>query len=352
MQRVTFIPGDGIGPEVTGAARDVVLASGAAVEFEEAIVGKRAESEFGTPLPAAVFESIARTHVALKGPTATPFGGDYRIHIERRDAEGRLEKRTYPSIAIALRKELGLFVNVRPIRNYPGVRSRYDMVDLLIFRENSEDLYLGLERMIDEGTAEAVKIISLRATERVARFAFDYMRRLRRRKLTIGHKANVLKMTDGLFLKTAQEVAKEYRDIEVNQRVIDALCMELVMKPEEFDCLLLPNLYGDIVSDLAAGLVGGLGLAPGANIGPDCAMFEAVHGTAPDLAGKDIANPMASILSAVMLLRHIGETAAADRIEKALAAVLAEGRHVTPDLGGDAGTRRMTEAIIEKLKNQ
>lgn len=352
MHRITLIPGDGIGPEVTAAARDVVGASGAAVEFEEVIAGKRAESESGTPLPAAVFESIARTRVALKGPTATPFGGDYRVAIERRGADGRLEKRTYPSIAIALRKELGLFVNVRPVRNYPGVESRYDMVDLLIFRENSEDLYLGLERMIDEGTAEAVKIISLRATERVARFAFEYMRRLGRRRLTIGHKANVLKMTDGLFLKTAQEVAREYPDIEVNQRVIDALCMELVMKPEEFDCLLLPNLYGDIVSDLAAGLVGGLGLAPGANIGPDCAMFEAVHGTAPDIAGRDIANPMASILSAVMLLRHIGETAAADRIEQALAAVLAEKRHVTRDLGGEAGTRRMTEAIIEKLANR
>ncbi len=350
MHRVTLIPGDGIGPEVTRAAREVVLAAGATIEFEEVVAGQRAERELGTPLPATVFDSIARTKLALKGPTQTPFGGDYRIHIERKDARGALEKRTYPSVTIALRKELGLFVNVRPIKNYPGVVSRFDRVDLLIFRENSEDLYMGMERMIDEGTAEAIKIISLRASERVARFALDYMRKLGRRKLTIGHKANVMKMTDGLFLKTAQGIAKQYPEIEVNQRVVDTLCMELVMKPEQFDGLLLPNLYGDIVSDLAAGLVGGLGLAPGANIGPDCAMFEAVHGSAPDIAGKDIANPMAMILSAVMLLRYVGEAAAADRIENALAEVLREKRNVTRDLGGDAGTRRMTEAIVEKLR--
>lgn len=350
MHVITLVPGDGIGPEVTRAARDIVVASKAAVQFEEVPAGQRAERESGTPLPAAVFDSIARTRLALKGPTQTPFGGDYRIRIERRGAGGELEKRSYPSITIALRKELGLFVNVRPIKSYPGVPSRYEMIDLVIFRENSEDLYVGMERMIDEGTAEAIKIISLQASERVARFAFDYMRKLGRRKLTIGHKANVLKMTDGLFLRTAQQTAKHYPEIEVNQRVVDALCMELVMKPETFDGLLLPNLYGDIVSDLAAGLVGGLGLAPGANFGPDCAMFEAVHGTAPDIAGKDIANPMAMILSAVMLLRYVGEGPAADRIERALGEVLREKRHVTRDLGGDAGTRRMTDAIVEKLQ--
>lgn len=349
MHVITLVPGDGIGPEVTRAARDIVVASQAAVQFEEVPAGQRAEREAGTPLPAAVFDSIARTRLALKGPTQTPFGGDYRIHIERRDARGELEKRSYPSITIALRKELGLFVNVRPIKSYPGVPSRYDMIDLLIFRENSEDLYVGMERMIDEGTAEAIKIISRQASERVARFAFDYMRKLGRRRLTIGHKANVLKMTDGLFLATAQETAKHYPEVAVDQRVVDALCMELVMKPEAFDGLLLPNLYGDIVSDLAAGLVGGLGLAPGANFGPDCAMFEAVHGTAPDIAGKDLANPMAMILSAVMLLRYIGEAPAADRIERALGEVLREKRHVTRDLGGDAGTRGMTDAIVEKL---
>ena len=350
MHRITLIPGDGIGPEVTRAACDIVLASGAPVEFEEVLAGQRAERESGTPLPAAVFDSIAATCLALKGPTQTPFGGDYRVQIQRKDAIGGVEKRSYPSIAIALRKELGLFVNVRPIKKYPGVASRFEHVDLIIFRENSEDLYVGVERMLDEGTAEAIKIISLRASERVARFALDYMRKLGRHKLTIGHKANVMKMTDGLFLKTAQDTAKAYPDILVNQRVVDALCMELVMKPEIFDGLLLPNLYGDIVSDLAAGLAGGLGVAPGANIGTDCAMFEAVHGTAPDIAGKDMANPMAMILSAVMLLRYIDEAKAADRIEAALTRVLEEKRDVTRDLGGEAGTQRMAAAIIEKLQ--
>lgn len=278
MHRITLIPGDGIGPEVTRAARDVVLAAGAAVEFEEVIAGQHAEKELGTPLPRAVFDSIDRTKIALKGPTQTPFGGDYCVTIERADATGCAGKRTYPSIAIALRRELGLFASVRPAKNYPAIASRFDKVDLVIFRENSEDLYVGIERMVD------------------------------------------------------------------------ALCMELVMHPEAFDCLLLPNLYGDIVSDLAAGLVGGLGVAPGANFGAECAMFEAVHGTAPDIAGKDIANPMAMILSAVMLLRYIGEAPAADRIEAALAAVLREGRAVTRDLGGQAGTRAMTGAIVEKLQ--
>ena len=273
------------------------------------------------------------------------------MRIERKNDKGVIEKRTHPSVAIALRKELGLYVNVRPIRNYPSVQTRYDNVDIVIFRENSEDLYTGMERMIDEGTAEAIKIITFRATERVSKFALDYLRRLKRKKLTVVHKANVMKMTDGLFLKTAQETARAYPDIALDQRVVDALCMELVMKPEIFDGLLLPNLYGDIVSDLAAGLVGGLGVAPGANIGPDCAMFEAVHGSAPDIAGKDIANPMAAILSAVMLLRYIGQPQPADRIEKALSHVLAEKRAVTPDLGGGGGTRRMTDAIVARLKN-
>ena len=350
MQKITWIPGDGIGPEVTQSACDIVLASGAAVEFERVEAGLTEGERTGTPLPAAVFDSIARTKVLIKGPTQTPFGGDFRVHIERKNEQGILEKRSHPSVAIALRKELGLYVNVRPIRNYPAVQSRYHDVDMVIFRENSEDLYTGMERMIDEGTAEAIKIISFRATERVTQFALDYMKRLKRKKLTIGHKANVMKMTDGLFLRTAQDTARG-TGFTVDQRVVDALCMELVMKPETFDCLLLPNLYGDIVSDLAAGLVGGLGVAPGANIGPDCAMFEAVHGTAPDIAGKDIANPMAAILSAMMMLRYIGQPQAADRIDKALIQVLAAKSDVTVDLGGNAGTRRMTDAIVGKLKS-
>ena len=349
VQRVTWIPGDGIGPEVTQAAADVVLASGAAVEFERVEAGLKEGERSGTPLSAAVFDSIARNKIVLKGPTQTPFGGDFRVRIERRNDKGVIETRTHPSVTIALRKELGLFVNVRPVRNYPAIESRYHDVDIIIFRENSEDLYTGMERMVDEGTAEAIKIISFRATERVTKFALEYMRKLKRHKLTVVHKANVMKMTDGLFLKTAQETAKGYAGITLDQRVVDALCMELVMKPEIFDGLLLPNLYGDIVSDLAAGLVGGLGVAPGANIGPECAMFEAVHGSAPDIAGKDIANPMAAILSAAMMLRYINQPQAADKVEKALMAVLAEKRDVTADLGGDAGTRRMTAAVIAKL---
>ena len=349
MHRVTLIPGDGIGPEVTGAARAVVEASGAAIEFEAVLSGQEAERQTGTPLPPQVFDSIDRNKVVMKGPTYTPFGGNYRVAVERAGPDGKVGRRSYPSVAIALRKELGLFVNLRPIKNYPNVKSRYDNVDLIIFRENTEDLYIGNERMIDEGAAEAIKLITRAASERVARFAFDYMRKVGRRKITIVHKANVLKLTDGLFLKSAQDVAGEYGDILNDQRVIDALCMELVIKPETFDGLLLTNLYGDIVSDLAAGLVGGLGLAPGANIGPDCAMFEAVHGTAPDIAGKDLANPMAMILSAVLMLRHMQDTDAADRIEAALTAVLGE-KVLTRDLGGTAGTTAFTQAIVDRLK--
>jgi isocitrate dehydrogenase (NAD+) len=312
MHHATLIPGDGIGPEVTQSARDIIAAAGVAITWEVAEAGMRAGNAGGHPLPPPVFESIARTKLVLKGPTQTPFGDAYPVQVG---------DRIYPSVAIALRKELKLFVNVRPARNLPGIQSRFENVDIVIFRENSEDLYIGQERMVDADTAEAVKIITRGASERVARFAFDYMQRTGRKKLTAVHKSNVLKLTDGLFLK-----------------------------PESFDCLVLPNLYGDIVSDLAAGLVGGLGVAPGANIGDECAMFEAVHGSAPDIAGKDMANPVAVILSAVMLLRYIGEGNAADRIDAALTSVLQEGKHVTRDLGGNAGTRGMTQAIIDRLK--
>jgi isocitrate dehydrogenase (NAD+) len=348
LNKVTVVPGDGIGPEVVGSACAIIKASGAKVEFEEVMVGLRAEKEFGTPLPVSVLESIERNKLALKGPTQTPFGGNYRIYIER--MKGGSEWRAdYPSIAIALRKELGLYVNVRPVKNYPGVATRYENVDLVIFRENSEDLYVGNERMVDNDTAEAIKRITRGATERCARYGFEYLKKTGRKKMTIGHKANVLKLTDGLFLRTGEAVGKDFPEITCDSRVIDALCMELVIKPESFDGLLLANLFGDIVSDLAAGLVGGLGVAPGANVGPNCAMFEAVHGSAPDIAGKDIANPMAIILSGVLMLRHIGENAAADRIDAALTKVLAEKKHVTRDLGGTAGTKAFTEAIISKL---
>jgi len=348
--KVTLIPGDGIGPEVVGAARTILEAAGAQIEFEEVVAGMKAEERWQTPLPAEVFDSIAATKLALKGPTQTPFGGTYRVPIDRKDASGARIRRSHPSVTIALRKELNLFVNVRPVKNYPGVASRYSDIDLVIFRENTEDLYTGNERMADENTAEAIKTITRGGTERVARFAFDYCRRLGRRRLTIGHKSNVLKLTDGLFLKTAQDMGRLYPEIQTDARVVDALCMELVIKPEEFDGLLLPNLYGDIISDLCAGLVGGLGVAPGANIGTDCAMFEAVHGSAPDIAGQDIANPMAMILSAVMMLRYIGQGAVADRIEQALSTVLGEGKSVTRDLGGSAGTKAMTAAIVAALR--
>ena len=340
MHCVTLIPGDGIGPEVTQSARDIVAATGIDLRWEVVEAGMRAGNEGGHPLPPAVFESIARNKIAVKGPTQTPFGDAYPVQVG---------EQIYPSVAIALRKELKLFVNVRPARNYPGIKSRFENVDIMIFRENSEDLYIGRERMIDADTAEAVKIITRGASERVTRFAFDYMQRTGRKKLTAVHKANVLKLTDGLFLKSAEKVAQEYPAFAFDSRVIDALSMELVIKPETFDSLVLPNLYGDIISDLAAGLVGGLGVAPGANIGTDCAMFEAVHGSAPDIAGQDLANPMAMILSVVMMLRYIGEGAAADRIDAALAAVLRDGRQVTRDLGGETGTRGMTRAIIEQL---
>ena len=342
MHCVTLIPGDGIGPEVTRSARDIVAATGIDLRWEVVEAGMRAGNEGGHPLPPAVFESIARNKIAVKGPTQTPFGDAYPVQVG---------EQIYPSVAIALRKELKLFVNVRPARNYPGIKSRFENVDIMIFRENSEDLYIGRERMIDADTAEAVKIITRGASERVTRFAFDYMQRIGRKKLTAVHKANVLKLTDGLFLKSAEKVAKEYPAFAFDSRVIDALSMELVIKPETFDSLVLPNLYGDIISDLAAGLVGGLGVAPGANIGTDCAMFEAVHGSAPDIAGQDLANPMAMILSVVMMLRYIGEGAAADRIDAALAAVLRDGRQVTRDLGGETGTRGMTRAIIEQLND-
>jgi isocitrate dehydrogenase (NAD+) len=346
VREITLIPGDGIGPEVTGAARAVIEAAGVQIKWDVCPAGMKVGEETGNPLPESVFESVARTRIALKGPTATPFGVAYRVE---RKSKGE-DTRVYPSVAIALRKELQLFANVRPVKSYPGVASRYSGVDIVLFRENSEDLYLGRERMVDEDTAEALKIITRGATQRMARFSADYMQRLGRKRITIGHKSNVLKLTDGLFLKAAHEVLDGIAGITTDSRVIDALCMELVLKPESFDCLLLANLYGDIVSDMLAGVVGGLGLAPGANLGNDCAMFEAVHGTAPDIAGKDLANPLSMILSAVMLLRYIGEAAAADRVDAALSQVLVEKRDVTRDLGGDAGTKRMTQAIVEKLR--
>lgn len=350
MRRITLLPGDGIGPEVTAAAVAIVEASGARVAWQRHEVGLAAQQAGGAALGPAVFESIGETGVALKGPTGTPFGVPYRIEVGAHPANPEPRARVYPGVAIALRREYGLYMNLRPVRSFPAVASRYQGVDLLIFRENSEDLYVARERMVDADTAEAVKVITRAATERAARHACETMLARGRTRLAIAHKSNVLKMTDGLFLRSAQAVAAQYPRIETRDRVIDALCMDLVLAPERYDSILLPNLYGDIVSDLAAGLVGGLGLAPGANLGERCAIFEAVHGTAPDLAGRDLANPMAMILSATLLLRHIGETQAAARIERALDDVLERRDRLTPDLGGSAGTRAMTRAIVEAVE--
>ena len=352
MKAITLIAGDGIGPEVTSAARAVVDASGAAIRWEPAAAGMATLEQTGTAIPDALFESMARTRVALKGPMGNTIGGEFRVRRSAVRANGRVEERSYPGPTIALRGELELFANVRPTKTYAGIASRYRDIDLVLFRENSEDLYVGDERMVDENTAEGIKRITYHASARMARFAAEYMRRTGRTRVTIGHKSNVLKLTDGLFLRACQEALAGFPDLQVDDRIVDALCMELVLRPERFDCVLLPNLYGDMLSDLAAGLVGGLGVAPGANIGNEYAMFEAVHGTAPDIAGKDVANPASMILSAVMMLRYIGEGAAGDRIENALAAVLREGKHVTRDLGGNAGTQEMARAVIEKLRSE
>jgi isocitrate dehydrogenase (NAD+) len=350
MTTITLIPGDGIGPEVTAAARAVVDAAGAGIEWECLDAGMATLERTGEAIPEAVFQSILRNRVALKGPMGNTFGGDFRVSRTAMRASGRVEARSYPGPTIALRGELGLFANVRPAKTYAGIASRFAGIDLVLFRENSEDLYIGEERMVDATTAEATKRITVGGSDRMAAFAGDYMRRTGRRRVTIGHKSNVLKLTDGLFLETCRSrLARDYPDLAVDARVVDALCMELVVRPESFDCLLLPNLYGDMLSDLAAGLVGGLGVAPGANIGTDCAMFEAVHGCAPDIAGQDVANPASMILSAVMMLRYIGRAQAADRVEAALAAVLRDGTVVTRDLGGSASTRGMTAEIVRRL---
>lgn len=302
-----------------------------AIEWEEHLAGESAIPEFGTPLPETVLESIRRNKIALKGPLTTPVGSGFR------------------SINVALRKELDLFANLRPARTYPGIRSRYEDIDLVVVRENTEDLYAGVEHMVGEDAAESIKIITRKGCERICHFAFEYAQKNNRRKVTAVHKANIMKCTDGLFLSVFNEVAKDYPDIEPEDRIVDNMCMQLVQKPELYDVMVMPNLYGDIVSDLCAGLVGGLGLAPGANIGKDYALFEPVHGSAPKYAGQDKVNPTALILSAVLMLRYINEEEAADRVEKALAAVIKEGKTVTYDLGGSAKGMEMAEAVVAKM---
>jgi isocitrate dehydrogenase (NAD+) len=330
--RVTLIPGDGIGPELAEATRRVLDATGIEFEWEVVDAGEAMIAAQGTPLPDTVLESIRRNKVAIKGPITTPVGEGFR------------------SVNVTLRQALGLYANLRPARSMQGVVSRFEGIDLVIVRENTEDLYAGIEHRVGRDAAESIKIITREASERIARFAFDYAVANGRRKVTAVHKANIMKLSDGLFLESCRTVAADYAGrIEFEDRIVDNMCMQLVQKPELYDVLVLPNLYGDIVSDLAAGLVGGLGVAPGANIGPDAAVFEAVHGSAPKYAGQNKANPTALILSGALMLRHLGHPTAASRLEDALRAVVAEGRRVTYDLGGNAGTSQFADAIIERL---
>ena len=330
--RVTLIPGDGIGPELAEATRRVLDATGVAFEWEVQEAGDAMIAEHGTPLPEPVLESIRRNTVALKGPITTPVGGGFR------------------SANVTLRQALGLYANVRPARSMKGLQTRYEDVDLVIVRENTEDLYAGIEHMVGPDAAESIKIITRAASERIARYAFEYAVANGRRKVTAVHKANIMKLSDGLFLESCRTIAADYDGrIEFEDRIVDNMCMQLVQKPELYDVMVLPNLYGDIVSDLCAGLVGGLGVAPGANIGTEAAVFEPVHGSAPKYAGLNKANPTALILSGVLMLRHLGEQAAAERVETALREVIADGRRTTYDLGGEAGTSEYADAIIERL---
>lgn len=325
---IVLIPGDGVGPEVTAAAQKVIEAAGVEIEWHVFEVGAEDWGPRGAPPLEAAMEEIRRCGVALKGPITTPPGSGLR------------------SVTVTLRQNLGLYANLRPIKSMPGVPGRYQDVDLIIVRENTEGLYSGIERWVNADTAEATRRITREASRRIARFAFEYARRQRRQAVTTAHKANILQLSDGLFLQCAREVAADYPEIEYRERIIDALCMDLVLDPQRHDVLLCPNLYGDILSDLAAGLIGGLGLAPAANIGEGLAIFEAVHGSAPDIAGQGIANPTAVILAGAMMLAYLGEEAAARKIEEGVRELYARGEHLTPDVGGQASTEEMTEAIL------
>ena len=326
-----MIQGDGIGPEVTEAVLLVLARSGVDIEWERHDAGVDVFEREGTPLPQTVLDSIRRNRVALKGPIGTPIGGGFS------------------SVNVDIRRALDLYANLRPVFNLPGIQARYDDVDLIVVRENTEDLYSGLEHELIPGVVESLKVITRAASERIATFTFGYARRNKRRLVTAVHKANILKLGDGLFLESVRTIAKRFDDIEYQERIVDAASMQLVLNPSQFDLLLLPNLYGDIVSDLCAGLVGGLGLVPSANIGAEASVFEAVHGTAPDIAGQQLANPTALLLSAVLMLRHLDENDTADRIVGALHRVLVDGRIRTRDLGGTASTLEFAEAIARQL---
>jgi len=328
---ITLIPGDGIGPEVTYAVVRIVAASGVAVDWDRHVAGVEAFQRTGTALPVDLIDSIRRNRVALKGPVTTPIGGGFT------------------SVNVGLRKALELYANLRPVWNLPGLPSRFEGVNLVIVRENTEDLYAGLEHEVVPGVVESLKIITERASTRIARFAFDYAKRNGRKRVTAIHKANIMKLGDGLFLSSTRAVAPQYPDIVYDERIVDAACMHLVMNPGQFDVLVMPNLYGDIVSDLCAGLVGGLGVVGSANLGAETAVFEAVHGSAPDIAGKNIANPTALLLSAILMLRHIGEGTAADRIMQALERVLSSGAVRTRDLKGSASTTEFADALCRAM---
>jgi len=329
--KVTLLAGEGIGPEVALATRRILEAAGVQVDWEEI---EARQDDGGGAVNQAAIDSVRRNRVALKGPTATAVAGGA------------------PSVNVALRKALDLYANLRPVKNLPGVKSRVQNLDIVIVRENTEDLYSGLEHEVVPGVVESLKIITEKASTRIARFAFDYAKRNSRKKIHAIHKANIMKMSDGLFLRSVRAVAQHYPEIEYKELIVDNACMQIVINPEQFDVLLLPNLYGDIVSDLGAGLVGGLGVVPGANIGDECAMFEAVHGTAPDIAGKGQANPTALVLSAILMLDYLGERSAARRIETALERVYREAKHLTRDLGGQAGTDEFTEALMSAIESK
>lgn len=330
---VTLIPGDGIGPELADATTTVLEATGLKFDWRRVDAGESQIAIHGTPLPESVLDSIRETRIALKGPITTPVGEGFR------------------SVNVTLRQALDLYANLRPARSMKGVETRYENVDLIIVRENTEDLYAGIEHRVGKDAAESIKIITRAASERIARYAFEYAIANGRHKVTAVHKANIMKLSDGLFLESCRNIAAQYegRGIEFEDRIVDNMCMQLVQKPELYDVMVLPNLYGDIVSDLCAGLVGGLGVAPGANIGESAAVFEPVHGSAPKYAGQDVANPTALILSGAMMLRHLGEIQAAERVEKSVREIIAEGQTVPRDLGGTAGTRAFGQAVAERV---
>jgi isocitrate dehydrogenase (NAD+) len=331
--KITLLPGDGIGPEVTASVVAIIECAGVDVEWEKYFVGSEALSRYGDPLPPEVLESILRNKVALKGPVTTPIGTGFA------------------SINVRLRKTLDLYANLRPVKSMPNIITRFEDVDVVVVRENTEDLYSGLEHEVVPGVVESLKIITEKASTRIARFAFEYARTHGRKRITAVHKANIMKMSDGLFLQCFRNVSKEYPNIEADDKIIDNLCMQLVVNPNQFDVLLLENLYGDIVSDLVAGLVGGLGVVAGANIGENGAVFEAVHGSAPDIAGQNKANPLALLQSAVLMLYHIGESAAAQRVQSAIMKVLDSGpEHRTRDIGGVGTTADFTAAMCETLR--